>query len=45
MHDTGGRRHSRRAILAGVLAAVLVEGGGTGANSAGPIANAFLRNL
>jgi hypothetical protein len=25
--------------------AVLVEGGGTGANSAGPIANAFLRNL
>ena len=25
--------------------AVLVEGGGTGADSAGPIANAFLRNV
>jgi hypothetical protein len=25
--------------------AVLVEGGGTGADSAGPIANAFLREL
>lgn len=28
-----------------VAFAVLVEGGGTGADSAGPIANAFLRNL
>ena len=29
----------------GLAFAVLVEGGGTGADSAGPIANAFLREL
>jgi hypothetical protein len=38
MHDTC----RRRAIVA---FAVLVEGGGTGANTAGPVVNAFLRNL
>jgi hypothetical protein len=42
-HGTGSHHGRRRRSV--TVVAVLVEGGGTGADSAGPIANAFLREL
>jgi hypothetical protein len=45
-YGTGARSHGWFIGYRGDLAfAVLVEGGGLGANSAGPVANAFLRKL
>jgi hypothetical protein len=42
-HGTGS--HHGRGRRSVIVVAVLVEGGGTGADRAGPIANAFLREL
>jgi hypothetical protein len=45
MRQSGTFRGRRRSVAVAVTVLVLVEGGGHGADSLGPIANAFLRNL